>query len=704
MKTYSSLLPTVNFSLLVYFLIFLGVITPVFGQTANTVTIQWAPNSENDLAGYRVYQGVKPGQYRFSRDIGNTLSYTASNLDTSLTHYFCVTAYDNAGNESSPSAEISKTFNQVPGPTPTPNPNPNFGTGSSMLLAEDFAAGDLSRWQVVDTGTVSAPSSWAATTGALGQSRNIYGGSTSRSALPKPGTQMVYKGGEAWTDYTATVTLQSQDDDAVGVLVRYQDIENFYRFSWDSSRQYRRLVKAVKGVYTVLAEDAVPYVPGQAYRVELTVVGAQLTVRIDGEPVFAVTDESHSTGTMGLYSWGNQGSWFDDVQVQPPSYAILLAEDFAAGDLSRWQVVDTGTVSAPSSWAATTGALGQSRNIYGGSTSRSALPKPGTQMVYKGGEAWTDYTATVTLQSQDDDAVGVLVRYQDIENFYRFSWDSSRQYRRLVKAVKGVYTVLAEDAVPYVPGQAYRVELTVVGAQLTVRIDGEPVFAVTDESHSTGTMGLYSWGNQGSWFDDVQVQPPSYAILLAEDFAAGDLSRWQVVDTGTVSAPSSWAATTGALGQSRNIYGGSTSRSALPKPGTQMVYKGGEAWTDYTATVTLQSQDDDAVGVLVRYQDIENFYRFSWDSSRQYRRLVKAVKGVYTVLAEDAVPYVPGQAYRVELTVVGAQLTVRIDGEPVFAVTDESHSTGTMGLYSWGNQGSWFDDVQVIQAGFSFGN
>jgi len=39
-------------------------------------------------------------------------------------------------------------------------------------------------------------------------------------------------------------------------------------------------------------------------------------VSIDGSPVFSVNDSSLSSGTIALYSWGNTGSYFDDIVVE----------------------------------------------------------------------------------------------------------------------------------------------------------------------------------------------------------------------------------------------------------------------------------------------------------------------------------------------------------------------------------------------------
>ena len=80
----------------------------VQSASANSATLQWAANSESDLAGYKVYQGNTAGSYGPAIDAGNTTNYIASNLQPGLTYYYAVTAYDISGNESPPSDEVSK--------------------------------------------------------------------------------------------------------------------------------------------------------------------------------------------------------------------------------------------------------------------------------------------------------------------------------------------------------------------------------------------------------------------------------------------------------------------------------------------------------------------------------------------------------------------------------------------------------------------
>ena len=80
----------------------------VQSASANSATLQWAANSESDLAGYKVYQGTTAGSYGPAIYAGNSTTYIASNLQPGLTYYFAVTAHDTSGNESPPSDEVSR--------------------------------------------------------------------------------------------------------------------------------------------------------------------------------------------------------------------------------------------------------------------------------------------------------------------------------------------------------------------------------------------------------------------------------------------------------------------------------------------------------------------------------------------------------------------------------------------------------------------
>jgi len=190
-----------------------------------------------------------------------------------------------------------------------------------------------------------------------------------------------------------------------------------------------------------------------------------------------------------------------DLGAPPPPPDALLADDFSGG-AAGWTIVDEGTEMAPSDWQVVNGRLVQYSNIF----ERDAPLRSGTYALADVGYGWTDYTLDVAVRSDDDDSIGVMFRYEDANNYYRLSWNAQSPYRRLVKVVGGVATLLASDAVPYTPGQSYDVSVAVVGSGITISVDGALVFSVTDGSITGGTVGLYSYGNVGSVFDNVLVR------------------------------------------------------------------------------------------------------------------------------------------------------------------------------------------------------
>ena len=69
-------------------------------------TLLWDPNTEPDLAGYKIYYGYVSGGYEYSVDVGNQTTYTLTGLDPNQTYYISATAYNIGGYESDFSNEV----------------------------------------------------------------------------------------------------------------------------------------------------------------------------------------------------------------------------------------------------------------------------------------------------------------------------------------------------------------------------------------------------------------------------------------------------------------------------------------------------------------------------------------------------------------------------------------------------------------------
>ncbi|MBN1124500.1 MAG: DUF1080 domain-containing protein [Sedimentisphaerales bacterium] len=182
-------------------------------------------------------------------------------------------------------------------------------------------------------------------------------------------------------------------------------------------------------------------------------------------------------------------------------------ETFEDGNYDGWTVYDTGDQSAPSTWSVFGGILQQTSNIYSNPTAPATLLKNGTYLGYEEGFAWTDYTVHCTLRSRGFNDCGIMFRVQDQNNYYRFSWNRQVGYARLIKVAGGIATLLDSADSSFVEDVLYHVKIQVLGDQLQVFIDDAFLLEATDNEFTSGSIGLYTWGNAPiTWFDDILVQ------------------------------------------------------------------------------------------------------------------------------------------------------------------------------------------------------
>ena len=73
------------------------------------VTLMWDPNTEPDIAGYKVHYGTASNVYLHTIDVGSTETCTVTDLQRGITYYFSATAYNTLELESDYSNEVIYT-------------------------------------------------------------------------------------------------------------------------------------------------------------------------------------------------------------------------------------------------------------------------------------------------------------------------------------------------------------------------------------------------------------------------------------------------------------------------------------------------------------------------------------------------------------------------------------------------------------------
>jgi hypothetical protein len=499
-------------------------------------------------------------------------------------------------------------------------------------------------------------------------------------------------GGSIWDDHIICARLRSDDDDAIGIMFRVADTQNYYRFTLDRQRNKRRLIKMINGIPSILWQSNAGYSIGQNYDLVIRAIGPRIQILLDGTTLASIIDDDIPAGRIALYCWANQGAHFSNLSVFD-----------GARRIQQWQIVDQGTSEGPSDWRIANGRLKQRANIWGGATAAGSPDKPGT-LAISGHADWKNYRLTVLLRSDDNDAVGVVVRYLDAANYYLFAIDSERNYRRLVKMENGTMTTLWNAPGGYTAGDNITLTVDAIGDKIIGYMGSTRLFAVTDNTHAQGKIGLYCWGDDRADFERVAVSvPPHDAYALFLDDFQGPAVAWSIVDKGNQSGPSSWALDKGVLVQSSNIHSLPITAAQPEKEGSYAV-AGDVNWRDAIFQLDLQSDDDDAIGVMFRLVDDNNYYRFSMDRERNYRRLVSKEAGVFRVLWEDNQRYETDRRYRLTIVADGGRLSGYLDGILVFDVRDFTHAQGRIGLYCWAVEGARFSRARVFPIAMRYQN
>ena len=143
---------------IVFALIFssaLSLLPELPAHAGQSLTLAWNPSLSPTVAGYNIYYGPASGSYTNMVTVGNVTNGVLSGLVTGQTYYIAATSYDNSGNQSPFSEEISNT---IPFMTPVI---------TTLPVASGITYGQTLASSVLSGGTASTPGSFAFTTPSL---------------------------------------------------------------------------------------------------------------------------------------------------------------------------------------------------------------------------------------------------------------------------------------------------------------------------------------------------------------------------------------------------------------------------------------------------------------------------------------------------------------------------------------------------------
>ena len=192
---------------------------------------------------------------------------------------------------------------------------PGRALGQATLFFDDFNDGNATGWTVLnDSGKAS---NWQVINGNYNQINGYVGGWA--NSFHK-GSYSYYNNGFALTNYKVTIEVTPVEGGSVGLMFRYQNNNNYYRFSINRDQGFSRLERKLNGAFKTLAYDGRgSSTVNQVHTITIDVIGPKILVYLNGEQRFSASDSNLSSGTIALFTQNNVK--FDNVVITESSLA-----------------------------------------------------------------------------------------------------------------------------------------------------------------------------------------------------------------------------------------------------------------------------------------------------------------------------------------------------------------------------------------------
>lgn len=216
-------------------------------------------------------------------------------------------------------------------PTPTVGPKPTAAPGlaGAELFREGFDdAAALDRLLLVDLEPVLADQAANWTVEQVGGDGRLRQANAGGANNPSTHRAAALVAGGSYADVAVRASFYDEYAGVAGLIARYSgepaSEASYYRYTIlkneYEAEPKQLLEKVVDGVATSLVEiKARGFTPRQWHTIEMTVVGGQITVTLDGEVVVTASDaQPLPAGSAGVYARAFGGLFYDDLIVSQP--------------------------------------------------------------------------------------------------------------------------------------------------------------------------------------------------------------------------------------------------------------------------------------------------------------------------------------------------------------------------------------------------
>jgi len=391
-------------------------------------------------------------------------------------------------------------------------------------------------------------------------------------------------------------------------------------------------------------------------------------------------DSSLHDGKVGTLAMG--GGAFEDLRIQPVG-DIFLTDDFVREE------------GGPSAWDVVTGTWEQRTLRDDDQASRQEADKSANAFSYLGKRSaeepaitatgywfWDVYSLEAAIQPLDEEAVGLVVYYQDAGNYIAIRWvgKGHREGGRLqvITVRNGAAKIEAEAKGGFQPDQWYCLRCAVSEGVIHVWVDDELRLATQVNTFGQGQIGLYTESKKGAFFDDVVCGPWE---LFVEDFSEDVPGKWQML-------AGDWQQADGVL------------RTTSGRPA--LAVTGRRTWEHYQYSANIQPANGGACGLVVGYQDPKNYCLLRWaQRGTALDGKVQAVQvkdGEEKVLAEAPITVPAKTWYRAEASLRDGLIALSIEGRRQVQAFSPGNTAGAVGVFASGSAKTEFDSalVQII--------